>query len=111
VRAAPREGRETARPVRGRALSEGALRLEVPPELVDAIAARAAELVFERLAADVARDSKYVTVAEAAAILRAKPQRVYDLLSDGRLTRHKDGSRVLVDRRELDGYLGNCRPL
>ena len=50
-----------------------------------------------------------LTVPEAAKRLRAKPQRVYDLLSDGRLTRHKDGSRVLVDRRELDAYLGNSR--
>jgi hypothetical protein len=29
----------------------------------------------------------------------------YDLLSTGRLTRHKDGSRVLILRDEVDRYL------
>jgi excisionase family DNA binding protein len=47
----------------------------------------------------------YLTVAEAAAYLRAKPQRVYDLLSARQLSRHKDGRRVLISRAELDNYL------
>jgi len=47
----------------------------------------------------------YLSVPEAAEYLRAKPQRVYDLLSSGRLARHKDGSRVLISRAELASYL------
>jgi excisionase family DNA binding protein len=54
--------------------------------------------------------SPYLTVREAADYLRARPQRVYDLLSDGRLTRVKDGSRVLVARAELDAHLAG-RPI
>lgn len=49
--------------------------------------------------------SQYLTVAEAAEHLRAKPQRVYDLLSARRLSRYKDGRRVLVARVELDEHL------
>jgi excisionase family DNA binding protein len=67
-------------------------------------------VVDERLVAAGRREPEpeYLSVAEAAERIRAKPQRVYDLLSDGRLTRHKDGSRVLVLRRELDAYVGNA---
>jgi excisionase family DNA binding protein len=46
-----------------------------------------------------------LSVEEAAEHLRAKRQRVYDLLSARRLTRYKDGKRVLVSRAELDAYL------
>src|SRR3954451_8903034 len=70
----------------------GSLTVAVPPEWVEAIARRAASIVEERSSA--VRESPYLSVAEAAAYLRAKPQRVYDLLSAGRLNRYKDGSRV-----------------
>jgi excisionase family DNA binding protein len=83
------------------------LSLPLPPEIVDAIAARAAAIALERLRGEREAPPRLLTVDEAAAVLRAKPQRVYDLLSDGRLTRRRDGRRVLVDRQELDAYLGN----
>jgi len=86
------------------------LRLTLPEELIAQIAERAAELVLARLAKErlSGGDSPYLTVAEAAEYLRASRQRVYDLLSSGRLSRHKDGSRVLVSRAELDGYLAGA---
>jgi excisionase family DNA binding protein len=49
--------------------------------------------------------SPYMTVAEAATYIRANPQRIYDLVSSRRLPKHKDGSRVLILRSELDHYL------
>lgn len=49
--------------------------------------------------------SEYLTVPEAAALLRCKAQRVYDLLSQGRLRRYKDGSRVLVREDELRAHV------
>ena len=79
------------------------LALPIPDEWLEAIAERVAELLAER--APAANGSPYLSVAEAAELLRADPQRVYDLLSSGRLTRIKDGSRVLVCRAELDAYL------
>lgn len=77
--------------------------LVVPEALVERIADRAAETVLARLNACTAtRASAYLTVGEAATYLRCKPQRVYDLCSARRLTRYKDGSRVLVLRAEID---------
>jgi excisionase family DNA binding protein len=81
------------------------LSLTLPADVVEAIASRAAAIALERLRAETEAPPRMLTVAEAAAAIRAKPQRVYDLLSDGRLTRHYDGRRVLVDRQELGDYL------
>ena len=80
------------------------LTLSVPPALLEEVARMAAELVAERLTPQPV--SEFLTVPETAEILRAKPQRVYDLLSDGRLTRLKDGSRVLISRAEVLSHLG-----
>lgn len=87
------------------------LTLPVPRALVDAIAERAAELALDRLSGQALSEkaSPYLSVSEAAEYLRAKPQRVYDLLSARRLTRFKDGSRVLVSRAEVDAYLAGGR--
>lgn len=76
------------------------LGLQLPEEVVDAIARRAAELVLERLD-QLAPAGEWLTVPEAAEFLRCRPQRVYDLRADGRLTRHVEGGRALVARREL----------
>jgi excisionase family DNA binding protein len=86
------------------------LRLELPDdvmaELVERAASRAAELVLERLGR-TARDhlSPYLSVDEAAELLRCKPQRIYDLRSSGVLARFGDGSRALVSRAELEAHL------
>jgi excisionase family DNA binding protein len=85
------------------------LELTVPDELIAAIAERAAAIVLDRQRSEPEAPPQMLTVREAATFLRAKRQRVYDLLSDGRLTRHKDGRRVLVDRQELERYLDGGR--
>jgi excisionase family DNA binding protein len=73
-----------------------------------ALAARIAELE-QRLAATTAQSqSPYLTVFEAAELLRCSRQRVDDLLSQHRLTRYKDGRRTLVSRTEIEGHL-RCR--
>ena len=76
--------------------------MTLPADAVEAIAERAAELVLARLAE---RESPYLSVDEAAGYLRCARQRIYDLCSAGRLTRFKDGSRVLVARAELDSLV------
>ena len=85
------------------------LRVELPPEVVAALVEQVAAVVLERLSeqASTVERSEYLTVAEAADVLRAKPQRVYDLLSARRLPKHHDGTRVLVRRADLDEYLAN----
>ena len=81
------------------------LGLQLPEEVVDAIARRAAELVLERLD-DLAPSGEWLTVQEAAEFLRCRPQRIYDLRADGRLSRHVEGGRrALVSRRELAGLV------
>lgn len=82
---------------------EESLRETLRPVVVDVVREELADRARER------EPSAYLTVAEAADVLRAKPQRVYDLLSNGTLTRIKDGSRVLVARAELDTYLTRKR--
>ena len=69
-------------------------------ELEDRVAAR----VLASL--KPAPESPYLAVDEAAAYLRCSRQRIYDLLSEGRLSRHKDGARVLSRRDELDRHVG-----
>jgi excisionase family DNA binding protein len=87
------------------------LTLQLPAEVLEVIAQRAAEIVLEHQDA-TAEPSPFMTVAEAAEYLRCKRQRVDDLLSSGRLTRHKDGSRTLISRREVEDHVGaDCPPV
>lgn len=82
------------------------LRLVLPPELVEAVAERAAELVAEQLRAERGEPaSELLTVDEAAAWLRCKRQHIYDLRSSGRLSRLSDGRRALVARAELEALV------
>jgi len=92
-------------PLRGADQSNGggpALVLAVPPELVEVVAQRAAELVVSGLAA--AGDA-WLDVEGAARHLACKPRRIYDLHSQRRIHAHKDGSRLLFRRSELDAYV------
>ncbi len=86
-------------------LLPGGVRLLLPPTALDALA----ELLHERLSppspASSEHASPYMTVPEAAAFLRVRRQRVDDLLSQGRLSRVKEGRRTLVRRSELERHL------
>jgi excisionase family DNA binding protein len=79
------------------------LAIELPSAVVDEIVERVAAVVLERVQAPAV--SPYLSVDEAADYLRCSRQRIYDLLSSRRLTKLKDGSRVLVRRDELDDHL------
>lgn len=82
-------------------------------ELAVEVADRAETILRARLdgrGGDDHGSSEYLTVQEASELLRAKRQRIYDLLSAGRLTRYRDGSRVLVSRQELEGHLRGVAP-
>jgi excisionase family DNA binding protein len=79
------------------------LRLALPDELLDELVERVTARVLEELEAPARPE--FLTVQEAAELLRAKPQRVYDLLSSHQLQGFKDGSRVLVRRADLVAHL------
>lgn len=71
---------------------------------VEAIAVRAAELVLERLPAS-SSVSPWMTPAEAAEWLRSTPAGVHDLLRRGLLDRHHRGSKVLLERRQVEALV------
>jgi excisionase family DNA binding protein len=88
--------------------------LTLPPQLLEQLVAAVADSLAPRLADELApriadelehRAAPFVTVDEAAEYLRCDRQRIYDLCSSNRLSRHKDGSRVLINRQELEAHL------
>lgn len=91
------------------------LELEIPAELVEAIAQRVAELVLDarplELPLSAAGVSPWLTVAEAGAFLGCSRQRIYDMRCDGRLSSHKEGGRALVARAELEVLVRDGREL
>jgi excisionase family DNA binding protein len=70
----------------------------------DALAAIAHAIDSTR---DPEPESEYLTIPEAAELLRCKRQRIYDLLSQRRIPRVKDGTRTLLRRSDLDAYLAD----
>lgn len=73
-----------------------------PPERIEAVAKRAAELLVER---QRPTSPELLTVDEVTELLRCRGQRVYDLVSQGRLRCLNDGSRVLIRRADRLDYL------
>lgn len=71
-------------------------------ELADRIAERLAEKLEERRFVTRQETCELLSVAEAAEMLRCKPQRVYDLRSAGRLPRTTEGGRAVVRRTDLE---------
>ena len=80
------------------------LTFTLPPELVEQVAQRVAEILAPRFETPGA--SPYMTVREAAEFRRCKPKRIHNLIGDGRLTRVKDGGRTLVLRAEVEALDG-----
>jgi excisionase family DNA binding protein len=74
---------------------------------LEALADRVAALVAARLGPS---HGAWIGVREAADYLACKPQRIYDLVSQGRLPHRRDGRRVLFRRADLDRYLGGEIP-
>lgn len=90
------------------------LRIDLPAELVEEIAQRAAEILAERQPSTAENGSPWLAGASAAAdYLGCPASRIYALVNARRIPFEKDGSRLLFDRRELDEYIrdgGGIRP-
>lgn len=86
----------------------------LPAGFVEAVAERVAELLGNQR--DASRPgqnesaSRYVSIVEAAVILRCGRGRIDDLLSQRRLTRVKEGSRTLILRTEIEDHLQRQPP-
>jgi excisionase family DNA binding protein len=76
----------------------------VPIEL-DEHAVHAIAVAVAACAPPLAGATPFLTVQETAEYLRCSRQRVYDLLSAGRLPRVKEGARTLIRRSDIDTYL------
>ncbi len=87
----------------------GPLAIGVPPEFIEAVAERVADLLDER----AARSDPWLSVDQAAEHIGAPKSRVYALVSARRIAFCKDGSRVLFKASELDAWIrrgGGVRP-
>lgn len=78
-------------------------------ELEELIDRRVQKVLDHRLGDQAANGpGPYLTIPEAAELLRCGRQRIDDLLSQRRLSRFKDGSRTLVSRAEVESYLSGA---
>jgi excisionase family DNA binding protein len=77
------------------------VKYEFPPELIERIAERAAQLLGER----VQSDDHWLDVAGAATYLRCPTSRIYALTSAKSIPHYHDGSRLLFRRDELDEWV------
>jgi excisionase family DNA binding protein len=85
-------------------MSAGTLELQVPDVFVQAIAERVAELLANGLAGSSAPEP-WIGVEQAAEHLACPPSRIYDLVSQRRLTPRRDGRRLLFKRSHLDAAI------
>jgi len=76
--------------------------IELPPELVEHLAERAAAIVAERIEPE---SEPWIGVEQAAEHLAAPVSRVYALASAGRVPLERDGSRLLFKRSRLDEWV------
>ena len=93
-------------------MTEAGISLAVPPELVEAIAARAADLLAERLEPT---EDRWLSAEDAAQYLGCPKSRLYALASckPSRVPVERDGSRLVFKRSELDAWVragGGKRP-
>jgi len=71
-------------------------------DFVERVADRLAQKLEERGLRPSNANTELLSVPEAAAVLRCKPQRVYDLRSAGRLPRTTEGGRAVVRRADVE---------
>ncbi len=85
-------------------MNAGTVELRVPDVFVQAIAERVADLLAEtRRHADA--PEPWIGVDQAAEYLACPTSRIYDLVSQRRLTPRRDGRRLLFKRSHLDAAI------
>ena len=74
---------------------------------------RLADRLRSRLAQPADTHTRWLDVPGACELLACPPSRIYALKSAGRIPHHKEGSRLLFDRHELEQWVrdgGGKRP-
>jgi excisionase family DNA binding protein len=82
------------------------LAFELPDELVERIAQRAADLLAERQGTNL---SPWLDTKAAAAYMSCPVSRIHDLVQLRKLEPRRDGRRLLFRRADLDAYLENSQ--
>ena len=77
--------------------------------VLDEIAGDPAAIERLRELVDAHGPESWIDVKAAAEHLTCKPQRIYDLVHASRIPYHRDGSRLLFRRSELDAWVSNGR--
>lgn len=85
----------------------GELVAGLPEAILDVLAARVLDELDGR--AQAASQSRWMTVRSAAVFLDCGEQRIRNLLTEGRLTRHREGGRTLVARAEVEALVVSAR--
>ena len=78
------------------------LTFSLPPDAIEAIAQRAAELVLEQIDHGNGSRSPWLSLAEAAGYLRVSERQLQRLLARGRVRSTTIGRRRLLHRDDLD---------
>jgi excisionase family DNA binding protein len=85
------------------------LRLNLPDELFEAVAQRAAEIVRE----SEPEQDEWLTTEECAAYLKCGRRRIWNLVSEERIPVHREGDspRLLFSRQELEDWIRSGRAM
>ncbi len=76
----------------------------LPPELLEEIAQRTAEIVLERLDAATGSPSPWLSIAESATYLRVSERKLQRLIEKERVRSTTVGRRRLLHRDDLDAF-------
>ncbi|HEV3071413.1 MAG TPA: helix-turn-helix domain-containing protein [Solirubrobacteraceae bacterium] len=85
-------------------MNDGTIELKVPDVFVQAIAERVADLLADT-PRRAGRPEPWIGVNEAAEHLACPTSRIYDLVSQRRITPRRDGRRLLFKRSHLDAAI------
>ena len=81
------------------------MNLAIPDELIEELAQRISDKLREQIPSQPTTTSPWLTASEAATYLGCGKRRIYDLAGANRIPLHREGSRLLFRRDELDGWI------
>ena len=81
------------------------MNLAIPDELIEELAQRISDKLREQIPSQPTTTSPWLTASEAATYIGCGKRRIYDLAGANRIPLHREGSRLLFRRDELDGWI------
>ena len=81
------------------------MNFSIPDELIEELAQRISDKLREQIPSQPTTTSPWLTASEAATYLGCGKRRIYDLAGANRIPLHREGSRLLFRRDDLDGWI------